>query len=99
MAYIFYVQMDIPASMEAEFNRVYDTEHVPMIAKCCLGATRYELVKSTDSRMQKYSVLYEIDSPAATETKAWEEAGAYGSWATQIRPHTTSRHHTFFKKI
>ena len=24
---------------------------------------------------------------------------AYGDWATKIRPHTTSRHHSFFKKI
>jgi hypothetical protein len=34
-----------------------------------------------------------------TETKEWAEAGAYGDWATKIRPHTTSRHHTFFKAI
>lgn len=97
--YIYVVQMDIPAAYEAEFNRVYDAEHVPMIAKCCDGATRYKLQKSTDSRMQKYMVVYEITSPAATETKEWADAGAFGSWATQIRPHTTSRHHTFFKKI
>jgi hypothetical protein len=97
--YIYVVQMDIPAQYEAEFNRVYDTEHVPMIAKCCRGATRYRLEKSTDTRMQKYAVIYEIDSPATTETKEWAEAGAFGDWATKIRPHTTSRHHSFFKKI
>lgn len=31
--YLFVVQMDIPAEHEADFNRVYDTEHMPLIAK------------------------------------------------------------------
>ena len=29
--YAYLVMMDIPAEMEDEFNRVYDTEHVPNI--------------------------------------------------------------------
>ena len=29
MSYIYVVQMDIPAQYEADFNRIYDTEHVP----------------------------------------------------------------------
>jgi hypothetical protein len=29
--YVYLVQMDIPAEMEEEFNRVYDTQHVPNI--------------------------------------------------------------------
>jgi len=44
-------------------------------------------------------VIYEMDSPAVTETKEWADAGAFGSWAGKIRPHTTSRHHSFFKKV
>ena len=31
--YIYMVQMDIPAEHEADFNRIYDTEHVPEIMK------------------------------------------------------------------
>jgi hypothetical protein len=49
--------------------------------------------------MQKYMVIYELDAPSATETKEWAEAAAYGDWASKIRPHTTSRHHSFFKKV
>ncbi|MGD9616785.1 MAG: hypothetical protein AB7H90_17695 [Alphaproteobacteria bacterium] len=97
--YIYVVQMDIPAAHEAEFNRVYDAEHAPLLAECCDGATRYRLVKSNDSRMQKYMVIYEIASPAAIESKEWAEAGARGDWAGKIRPHTTSRHHTVFKRL
>jgi len=97
--YIYVVQMDIPAAHEAEFNRVYDSEHAPMLAECVDGATRYRLEKSNDSRMQKYMVIYEIASPSVIESKEWQEAGAPGDWATRIRPHTTSRHHTILKRI
>jgi hypothetical protein len=96
---IYVVQMDIPAQYEAEFNRVYDAEHAPLLSKCCDGGTRYRLEKSNDSRMQKYMVIYEMASPAVTETKEWEAAGTFGDWAEKIRPHTTSRHHSFFRKI
>lgn len=98
-AYLYVVQMDIPLQHEAEFNRVYDAEHAPLLAKACLGGTRYRLEKSSDSRMQKYMVIYEIDSPATIETAQWQEAGDFGDWATVIRPQTTSRHHTFFQAI
>jgi uncharacterized protein DUF4286 len=101
MSYIYMVQMDIPAEHEAELNRVYDAEHVPMLSKVpgVHKVTRYRLEQSNDSRMQKYLAIYEIDSPKVVESKEWEVAGAWGDWATKIRPHTTSRHHSFFKKI
>ena len=101
MSYIYVVQMDIPAAHEAEFNRIYDTEHVPMLSKVpgVNRVTRYRLEKSNDSRMQKYLAIYEIDSPEIIESKAWDEASAWGDWATKIRPHTTSRHHSIFKKV
>jgi hypothetical protein len=97
--YIYIVQMDIPASWETEFNRVYDAEHAPLLSKACGKGTRYRLEQSNDSRMQKYMVIYELDSPAVTESRQWAEAGAFGDWGTKIRPHTTSRHHSFFKTV
>ncbi len=113
MSYIYLVQMDIPANFEADFNRIYDTEHVPMLSKVpgVRSVTRYRLEKSNDSRMQKYMAIYEIDSPAIVDSKEWEVAGAcvdspewqkageWGDWAPKIRPHTTERHHSYFKKI
>jgi len=101
MSYIYVVQMNIPAQHEAEFTRIYDTEHVPMLSKVpgVHKVTRYRLEKTNDSRMQKYLAIYEIDSPAIVDSKEWEVAGAWGDWATKIRPHTTERHHSFFEKI
>jgi hypothetical protein len=101
MSHIYVVQMNIPAAHEAEFNRIYDTEHVPMLSKVpgVRGVTRYRLEQTNDPTMQKYLAIYEIDSPAVVESKEWDVAGAWGDWATKIRPHTTERHHSFFAKI
>jgi len=101
MPHIFVVQLDIPAEHEAEFNRVYDTEHFPMLSKVpgVRSAARYRLEHSTVPGMQRYLTVYELDSPDVLKSAAWEEAGAYGDWATKIRPLLTSRHHSVFERI
>jgi hypothetical protein len=101
MSYIYVVQMNIPAQHEADFNRIYDTEHVPMLSKVpgVHNVTRYRLEKTNDPKMQKYLAVYEIDSPDIVDSDAWKKAGEWGDWAPKIRPHTTERHHSFFKKI
>ena len=33
MSYVYVVQMDIPQQLEAEFNRIYDQDHVTTILK------------------------------------------------------------------
>ena len=65
MPHIFVVQLDIPAEHEAEFNRVYDTEHFPMLSKVpgVRSAARYRLEHSTVPGMQRYLTIYELDSP------------------------------------
>jgi hypothetical protein len=101
MSHIFVVQLDIPAEHEAEFNRVYDTEHFPTLAKVpgVLGAARYRLEHSTVAGMQRYLTIYQLDSPEVLKSAAWEKAGSFGDWATKTRPLTTSRHHSVFEQI
>jgi hypothetical protein len=101
MSYIYVVQMNIPAQYEADFNRIYDTEHVPMLSKVpgVHKVSRYRLEQSNDPGMQKYLAIYEIDSPAIVDSAAWKTNGEWGDLASQIRPHTTERHHSFFEKI
>ena len=100
MAHIFVVQLDIPAEHEAEFNRIYDTEHFPMLSKVpgVRSAARYGST-STEPGMQQYLTVYELDSPDVLKSADWEKAGSYGDWATKIRPLTTSRHHSVFERI
>ncbi len=101
MTHIFAVQLDIPAEHEAEFNRVYDTEHFPMLSKVpgVRGGARYRLEQSTVPGMQRYLTIYEIDSPEILKSEAWEQAGAFGDWVTKIRPKCTARHHSVFEGI
>jgi hypothetical protein len=101
MAHLFMVQLDIPAEHEAEFNRVYDTEHFPMLSKVpgVRSAARYQLENSTVPGMQRYLTLYELDSPDVLKSAEWEKAGSFGDWVTKIRPLTTSRHHSVFERI
>jgi len=101
MSYIYVVQMNIPAEHEAEFNRVYDTEHFPMLMKVpgVRSGARYRLEHSTSPAMQRYLTIYEVDSPAVLTSEAWEKAGAFGDWVTKIRPKLTARHHSVFERI
>ena len=101
MSFIYVVQMNIPAEHEAEFNRVYDTEHVPQLSKVpgVLSVHRYRLETSNDPRMQRYMAIYELTSPEVIHSAAWAEAGESGEWAPKIRPHTTERHHSMFRCI
>ncbi len=101
MPHIFVVQLDIPAEHEAEFNRVYDTEHFPMLSKVpgVLSSARYRLERSTVPDMQRYLTIYELNSPDVLTSAAWEKAGAFGDWVTKIRPKVTSRHHSVFEQI
>ncbi len=71
MAHIFVVQLDIPAEHEAEFNRVYDTEHFPMLSKVpgVRGAARYRLDHSTVPGMQRYLTIYELELARGAEKR------------------------------
>src|SRR5438874_1648173 len=101
MSYVYIVQMDIPQHLEAEFNRIYDEDHVPTILKVpgVRSCARYRLEHSTVPRMPRYLAIYEPDSPDVLKSADWEKAGSYGDWATKIRPLTTSRHHSVFERI
>ncbi len=101
MSYIYLVQMDIPAEHEAEFNRIYDEEHVPMIVRVpgCLACTRYRLEHSAQADTAKYLAIYEMDSPDVPKSAAWIAASDTGLWKPNIRPHTTNRRHGVFQRI
>ena len=71
MTHIFVVQLDIPAEHEAEFNRVYDTEHFPMLSKApgVRSAARYRLEHSTVPGMQRYLTIYELELARRAEER------------------------------
>jgi hypothetical protein len=99
--YIYLVQMDIPTELEDEFNRIYDTEHVPNIVKApgVHGCTRYRLESTNAPGMARYAAVYDIDSPDVPSSAGWLAESEKGAWPTKIRPHTTNRSHSIFKRL
>jgi hypothetical protein len=104
--YAYFAQMDIPPEHEAEFNRIYDVEHVPEILKVkgVNACTRFILENATrdgvaTKTIPLYAALYDIDSPDVIKQPAWREAADRGNWKPRIRPHTFNRIHCVFRKI
>ena len=99
--YVYLVQMDVPTALEDDFNRIYDTQHVPNILKApgVHSCTRYRLKSSDVAGVARYAAVYEIDSPEVPESDGWKTESEKGDWAAQIRPHTTNRSHHIFKRI
>ena len=99
--YAYLVQMDIPAEHEADFNRVYDTEHAKYLCQApgVHSCDRF-LLKSTDApKFARYAAVYRIDDPSVPSSEGWRIEGEKGDWATKIRPHATNRTHTILKRI
>ena len=92
--YAYLVQMDIPAEHEADFNRVYDTEHARYITNApgVHSCDRF-LLKSTNApKFARYAALYGIDDPGVPTSAGWQVESEKGDWATKIRPHAIQPH-------
>ena len=99
--YIYLVQMDVPAEKEDDFNRIYDTQHVPELSKVpgVRRVARYRLQSADVDGVATYAAIYELDAPDIPKSEAWTAAADRGDWAEQIRPYTTNRSHLIFKRI
>ena len=86
---------------EDEFNRVYDTQHVPNITNAAgvSACTRYKLESSDVDGIARYAAVYEIDSPDIPDSDGWKAESEKGDWPTKIRPNTLNRSHHVFKKL
>lgn len=98
--YLYIVQMDIPPELEAEFNRIYDTQHIPEISKVpgVLGVKRYALEKPVPG-VPKYAAIYRVASPDVPQGPAWVAASDTGDWKPKIRSHTLNRRHALYKAL
>lgn len=101
MSYIYTVQMDIPAELEAEFNRIYDEEHIPLIVQVpgVRSASRYRMEWSAQTDTARYLAIYEVDAPDVPHSAAFVAASDTGEWKPKIRPHSTNRRHSIFRRI
>jgi len=99
--YMYLVQMDVPPELEADFNRIYDTQHVPEILQVpgVLAVTRYRLERSSDTGMPRYIAQYRVASADIPQSPAWIAASDTGEWKSMIRPHTANRKHSLFELL
>jgi len=99
--YVYVAQMDIPPEHEAEFNRIYDNDHIPIILEVpgVRGCQRFKLEQGSPAGGPRYMALYEIDSPDVLESAAWKTAIDEGEWKPKIRPHTFNRIISVFRKL
>ena len=110
--YLFLASMDVDPGHEAEFNEVYDTEHVPLLSEVpgVVSVARFQAQELTlliggelrTVRLEgepRYTALYEIASPEVLVSPAWGEAIEQGRWPGRIRPHTKNRRHLLMKRL
>ena len=93
------VTAEVDAEVEAEWNRWYDTVHVPDVLRCkgVRGGRRYvsagdvsESVrgKTDRSRTRIYTTIYELDSPEVTTTAEFQAMRGWHQWAPHVRSRT-----------
>jgi hypothetical protein len=93
------VTAEVDAEIEADWNRWYDDVHLPDALACpgVLAGRRYVTaaeVSESDrgqgrrTRIKLYTTVYELDSPAAVETKEFNAMRGWGRFAPHVRSQT-----------
>ncbi len=90
--YIHIAQIDVPPEHEAEFNRLYDEEHVPRITSVpgVISGRRFKIRGGKRGEIPRYLAIYELESPDIPQSKAWEEAAETPNWH-RVRKTMTAR--------
>src|SRR5882757_5400378 len=93
------VTAEVDASVEADWNRWYDDVHLPDALACpgVHAGRRYvssgEISESDRGQGKRsltrlYTTVYELDSPAAVETKEFKAMRGWGRFSSQVRSQT-----------
>jgi hypothetical protein len=93
------VTAEVDAAVEAEWNRWYDTVHLPDALKCpgVRRGRRYvssgEVSESIEGKPQRsakriYTTIYELDGPEATTTSEFRAMRGWHEFAPHVRSRT-----------
>lgn len=96
--YILVVQLDVAPEHEAEFNRLYDEEHVPNLLSVTgvAGGQRYKLEDGDD--MLRYLAIYQLASPDIPNSEEWQRKANTPGWL-EVRKHITLRRRGVFRAL
>ena len=91
--FFYQVTFEIAPEDEAEFNEIYDTEHVPNILKVkgVVGVVRFKDAAPNAAGWLVYSALYLLERADLPDTPEWKKASEIGRWAPVMRPKLKSR--------
>ena len=91
--HFYMVTFEIAREDEAEFNEIYDTEHVPNIlrVKGVVGVVRFKDAVPNAAGWLVYSALYVLAQENLHQTPEWKELSDLGRWAPVMRPKLKSR--------
>jgi hypothetical protein len=91
--YFYMVTFEIAREDEAEFNEIYDTEHIPNLLRVngVVGIIRFKDAAPNAAGWLVYSALYLLARPDLPDTPEWKTASDTGRWAPVIRPRLKSR--------
>lgn len=91
--YTFMLRFEIAAEDEADFNEIYDSEHVPCISKVAgvLGILRMRDTHPSAAGWLVYTSIYFIERPDLPDSPEWRAASDIGRWKPLIRPRIKSR--------
>lgn len=81
--YLHIVRVDVDPEVDDEFNRWYDTVHIPALLACpgWLSARRYVVIDGGP----KYLAMYEVAGPWAYETAEFQRAKGFGEFEVHVR--------------
>jgi hypothetical protein len=93
------VTAEVDPAVEADWNRWYDTVHLPDALRCpgVLRGRRYvsagEISETIRGKTEKttrriYTTVYELDSPAATGTPEFQAMRGWYEFAPHVRSRT-----------
>jgi hypothetical protein len=93
------VTVEVDAAIEAEWNRWYDTVHLPDALRCpgvrhgrryvCSGEISESLAGKTERTARRiYTTIYELDSPGAVDTPEFHAMRGWYHFAPHVRSRT-----------
>jgi hypothetical protein len=91
--YCMMITFEIEPGDEAEFNDIYDNDHVPNILKLdgVLEVIRFRDAEPNEKGLLVYSALYMLARENLHLTPEWKALSDLGRWAPVIRPKVKSR--------
>ena len=88
---LFLSRMDIAHDRDPLFNELYETEHLPLLAKLpgLVNVVRYRTSTPGEAR---YLAAYEVESAELPTSKQWNDTSDIGRWKPEVRPYTYNKH-------